>query len=150
MSDPSPEILKVAISRLGRSMLSRSELLAYLASKGYDALESEKVVSYLERRTIVNDRRTIDSLIESKSGKRSVGIEKLRATLQKRGLPEEQIEEALAQLNPGEAALDALAAKFKPSDRRDRAARFLAGRGFDEEEVANAIDRFFGPQPFSD
>jgi regulatory protein len=149
MGEPSPSILKLALTRLSRSAISKKELLSYLEGKGQDPVESETVVSYLEGRTILSDRKTIESLVESKSGKRSIGIEKLRATLNERGFPEELIDEALASREDG--GIDqVLLAKYKPTDRRDRAARFLLSRGFDEESVAEAIDRFFGPAPFAE
>jgi hypothetical protein len=39
--------------------------------------------------------------------------------------------------------LDALSAKFKPTDNRVRGARFLLGRGFAEDEIEGALDDFF-------
>ena len=39
---------------------------------------------------------------------------------------------------------DALAAKFSPEDNsRAKAARFLYGRGFSEDAIEGALDRFF-------
>lgn len=70
----------------------------------------------------------------------------MRAELYRRGAPEDIIEECLAQLSPAEqrrAMLDALSAKFKPSDDRVRGARFLLGRGFAEDEIEGPLDEFF-------
>jgi SOS response regulatory protein OraA/RecX len=80
------------------------------------------------------------------SGKRAAGADKLRAELNKRGAPEEIIEECLAELSPlvqRKAMLDALAAKFGPADDRVRGARFLLSRGFAEDEIEGPLDEFF-------
>jgi len=80
------------------------------------------------------------------SGRRAAGVDKLRAELNRRGAPEEIIDECLAQLSPTDqrrAMLDALSAKFKPTDNRVRGARFLLGRGFAEDEIEGALDDFF-------
>jgi SOS response regulatory protein OraA/RecX len=80
------------------------------------------------------------------TGKRAAGIEKLRAELERRGAPENIVEECLAELSPDDqkqGMLDALSAKFKPTDDRARAGRFLLSRGFAEDEIESALDDFF-------
>jgi SOS response regulatory protein OraA/RecX len=80
------------------------------------------------------------------TGRRAAGIEKLRAELKSRGAPENIIEECLAEISPTdqrEAMRQALSAKYKPTDDRARAGRFLIGRGFAEEDIESALNDFF-------
>lgn len=80
------------------------------------------------------------------TGKRAAGVEKLSAELKGRGAPEEVIEECLGSITADDqrrAMLDALSAKFKPTDDRARGARFLLGRGFDEDQIEGPLDEFF-------
>ena len=70
----------------------------------------------------------------------------MRAELERRGAPENIIEECLATLSPADqkqGMLDALSAKFKPTDDRARGGRFLLSRGFDENDIEGALDEFF-------
>jgi SOS response regulatory protein OraA/RecX len=91
----------------------------------------------------------IENLVARWTGKRAAGAEKIRAELQKRGAPDELIEESLGAVT-SEAShvsmLDALRAKFKPGDDRARAARFLLSRGFAEDEIESPLDEFFGSE----
>ena len=89
----------------------------------------------------------IENLVARWTGKRAAGAKKIRAELQKRGAPDELIEESLGAVT-SEAShvsmLDALRAKFKPGDDRARAARFLLSRGFAEDEIEPPLDEYFG------
>jgi SOS response regulatory protein OraA/RecX len=80
------------------------------------------------------------------TGRRAAGIEKLRAELERRGAPENIIEECLAELSPAnqkQGMLDALSAKFRPTDDRAKGGRFLISRGFAEDDIESALDEFF-------
>lgn len=123
-----------------------SEVRARLIALGHGSEDVLPVIEYLIRRKLIEDRRTTQSLVARMSGKRAAGAEKLRAELKRRGAPEEIIEECLAELSPAEqrqAMLDALSAKFKPTDDRVRGARFLLNRGFAEDEIEGPLDEFF-------
>ena len=37
---------------------------------------------------------------------------------------------------------------LKPTDPRAKGARLLLSRGFSEDEIAGALDEFFGPEPW--
>ncbi len=145
MLDPQyQEALKLALKKIGTKDRFESEVHAFLADFPSDT--SERVIEFLKERRIINDTRTIQNLLERYSGKRSIGIEKLRAELLERGAPEETIEAVLIQHAHGESQRlsDVLSAKFKPSDSRAKAGRFLFSRGFSEDAIESALDRFFG------
>lgn len=126
-----------------------SELRAHLAAKGYEEPVVEKVVQFLLERKLLNDNKTTQNLIERNSGKRAVGIERLRAELEKLGAPDESIERHLADgPNESELALEALRAKYKTETPRAKAGRFLYGRGFSQEAVESALDAFCGDETF--
>ena len=113
---------------------------------GHRSEDVESVIEHLIRRKLIEDRRTTQNLVVRMSGRRAAGAEKLRAELKRRGAPEEIIEECLAEISPADqrrAMLDALSAKFKPSDDRVRGARFLLSRGFAEDEIEGPLDEFF-------
>ena len=144
MVDPQyREALELALKKIGSKDRFESEVQAFLSDFPNDT--SERVIAFLKDRRIINDTRTIQTLLERYSGKRSIGIEKLRAELLERGAPEETVEAVLVQFAEGESQrmLDALSAKFKPSDSRAKAGRFLFSRGFSEDEIESALDRFF-------
>lgn len=122
------------------------EVRERLDSRGHGSEVIDLVVSHLIRRKLIEDRRTTQNLVARMSGKRAAGVEKLRAELNRRGAPEEIIEECLAELSPVQqrkAMLDALSAKFKPADDRVRGARFLLSRGFVDDEIEGPLDEFF-------
>lgn len=76
-----------------------------------------------------------------------MGKEKIRAELVKRGAPEETIESHLAAILDDEEAEgidELLTSKYRPTDSREKAGRFLYGRGYVEEQIEPALDRFFG------
>jgi SOS response regulatory protein OraA/RecX len=117
-----------------------------LAKKGYQDDLVDPVIEHLIRRKLLSDNRLLESLVARYTGKRPMGIEKFRAEMLSRGAPEESIEACLREHwpeNESARALEALSAKFSPSDDRGRGARYLVGRGFDENVVEAAIHAFF-------
>ena len=122
------------------------EVLEQLIAKGHGSEAIAAVISHLVRRKLIDDRRTTQNLVERMAGRRAAGVDKIRAELTRRGAPEEIIEERIGEITPEDrrrAILDALSAKFKSSDDRVRGARFLLGRGFDEDEIEDPLDEFF-------
>src|SRR4051812_14072300 len=85
------DALAAALQHLASRERLSSEMRAHLIAKGYEPDAVEEVVCYLTECKLLNDDKTTLSLIEKNSGKRSVGIEKLRAELEKRGAPAELI-----------------------------------------------------------
>jgi SOS response regulatory protein OraA/RecX len=139
------------MERLRRSEALEAEVRAGLERNGFQAPTVERVVALLRERRLLNDTKTINSLVEAKSGKRAAGIEKLRFELTRKGAPEELIESRLAEITPDEQAesiRSLLRAKCKPTDSRAKVARLLLSRGFDEDSVCEAVNEFFGKEEF--
>lgn len=144
-----PTVLKAAFNFLRSRDRFAAELRVHLTTKGYEEAVVEKVVEFLLERKLLNDNKTTQNLIERNSGKRAVGIERLKAELEKLGAPEESIERHLADgPNESELALQALRAKYKTETARAKAGRFLYGRGFSEEATESALDAFCGHETF--
>ena len=146
MSGDYNQALTLALKKLKSSDKLESELLAALNCAGFSTETSTSVLSFLKDRKFVNDRRTIENHIERRSGRRSYGKEKIRVELLRRGAPEELVEECLQSStiqDEVDSALEALHGRFAGSVDRAKAGRFLMGRGFDEELVEQALDRFF-------
>lgn len=123
------------------------EVRGRLAAQGHGPEAIDLVVAHLIRRKLIDDRRLTQNLVARMTGKRAAGEEKLRADLEKRGAPEEIIEECLSdvsQTDQRQAMIEALSAKFKPTDDRARGARFLIGRGFAEDDIEGPLDEYFG------
>jgi regulatory protein len=150
MTSDFKEALEDAIKLLAPRARLSSEIRAGLLKRGHQELVVEEVVSYLLERKLVNDNKTTKSLIERHSGKRSMGIERLRAELEKLGAPEEIVEANLAAVVDSEPkrALVALQGKYRTGADRAKAGRFLFGRGFREDAIESALDEFCGPAAF--
>lgn len=136
------EALAAAIKLLERSDMFESELRSRLSA--YDEELKTSVIERLKSRRLLDDRRLAHSLADRRSGKRSVGFARLEAELARRGASGELIQELRQSFSEGEGAWQALAARFDPDiDDRAKAARFLASRGFEEDEIRSSIDEFF-------
>ena len=138
--------LRRALERLRSSDVLEAEIRGSLVRNGFGPETVERVVASLQRQRLLNDTRTINSLVESRTGKRAAGIQKIRAELTKRGAPEDLIEERLAEVST-ESQIDSmralLAAKCKPTGSRAKGARLLLSRGFTEDEIERVLDEFF-------
>jgi SOS response regulatory protein OraA/RecX len=121
-----------------------AEIRTHLASKGMEA-DAGTTIEHLRQRRIVDDGKLIQNLIERNAGKRAVGRDKLRANLIGRGAPEELVDSALAEIGGAESTIDdVLKSKPRPGDTRPKMGRFLQSRGFGEDEIESALNRFFG------
>ncbi len=139
--------LEAALRMLGGKDRFVAEIERELTRKGFGSEDIETVIRHLNRRKLVDDKRSTQNLVARMTGKRAAGIEKLRAELKRRGAPEEIIDECLGVITDDDqsaAMIAALSAKFKPTDDRVRGARFLLTRGFSEDEIEAPLDSFFG------
>lgn len=140
------DALSHAMKRLAQRDRLSSEIQRELVAKGFDEVEIAQVLEFLARRRYLDDEKTIQSLIERRTGRRAAGKEKLRVELQKLGAPEEKIEESLASISDEDElnSMDqALRSRRWPAGSRPKAARFLLSRGFSEELLEPALDRHF-------
>lgn len=147
------DALPLALKRLQRSDAFEAEVAETLRKNGVEDSTVQEVIAHLKARRILDDKRTIENLVASRSGRRAVGVEKLRAELVRRGAPEELVDGCLAGI-PAEEQLEgmlsALRARCKPTDSRAKGARLLLSRGFPEEGIESALDEFFGSERFPD
>jgi SOS response regulatory protein OraA/RecX len=152
MTDEYRSALGHALKRLATSDRFEAEIRGELERAGHEGATIESVISSLRDRKILDDERTIISLAERRSGRRSVGMEKIRAELLRRGAPEELVEDWAQAQSEGEAdrMRQALAGKFPNGGSRDRAARFLLSRGFPEDGIEDALDELFAREPLPD
>jgi SOS response regulatory protein OraA/RecX len=106
---------------------------------------TDDVVRHLAAKGILNDERMAQRWVETKSGRRADGRQKLVATLERRGVPAEMIEQALPDPEAERQRLrDLLHLKFKPGDSPAKAGRFLYSRGFCAEDIEAECEIFFG------
>ncbi|QJQ95089.1 MULTISPECIES: regulatory protein RecX [Halomonadaceae] len=133
-----------AIRLLARRDYSRFELQSRLAAKGHADSEVSACLDQLAEQGLQCDQRFLESFLRSRVS-RGQGLLKIRAELGKRGVSRELIAQALAETDQDWYALacETLARRFDGpgGDPRERARRerFLAGRGFDFDQVRHAL-----------
>lgn len=136
--------MRVALEYLRIRSRFAVEVRAQLESKGFDEDDVEFVMRDLLVRRLIDDRRTVDEIVERNVGKRTQGRDALRAGLEVRGAPPEVVDHALASIPHSEAerAGQALRAHFSTVTDRAKMGRFLMARGFEDEAIEAALDRY--------
>ncbi|CBV43628.1 regulatory protein RecX [Halomonas elongata] len=135
-----------AIRLLARREYARGELRERLAAKGHAAEDVEACLLELEEQGLQSDARFAESFLRSRVA-RGQGPIKLRAELGRRGIDDDIARQAFAELASEvdwfELAAEVLARRFTgPGEtprERARRERFLAGRGFDFEQLRHAL-----------
>ncbi|MES3675359.1 regulatory protein RecX [Halomonas elongata] len=135
-----------AIRLLARREYARGELRERLAAKGHAAEDVEACLLELEEQGLQSDARFAESFLRSRVA-RGQGPLKLRAELGRRGIDDDIARQAFAELASEvdwfELAAEVLARRFTgPGEtprERARRERFLAGRGFDFEQLRHAL-----------
>ncbi|MFG6159123.1 regulatory protein RecX [Halomonas sp. 1390] len=138
-----------AIGLLARREYSRQELAERLAAKGHEAEAIAECLDALVEQGLQSDARFAEGFLRSRT-LRGQGPLKIRLDLERRGLDREVIRQAFDEAaGRGEGdwfalACEALARRFPgPGDtprERARRERFLAGRGFDFDQVRHALE----------
>lgn len=132
-----------ALKWLERADRSESELSKFLVSKGYSEAEINEVLLKVKKFNYINDHNLKTRIEDTLSGQLA-GPLKIQKNLISRGL------DAELENPPGShQALQLLEKKYisvqltqNPKDIA-RAARFLAAKGYIEEDVEEAIQTFF-------
>ena len=141
--------MEKAMRLLSRRALSERELLNKLCAAGYPFREARDAVAECRKRGYVNDEAFAADYTELLAG-RCLGGRRIRLALRKRGIPAELQEEPLeaAAETEAERASEALAYKLRllaretdPRRKREKAFRFLVGRGFSCESCRTALER---------
>ena len=136
-----------ALRLLARREYSRAELEGRLAEKGYASAAVSACLDALADEGLQSDARFAESFLRSRI-LRGQGPRRIRQELAQRGIDRDLIRTAFVEAGPGvdwfALACDTLARRFSgPGDsprERARRERFLAGRGFDFEQVRHALD----------
>lgn len=137
-----------AIRLLARREYSQAELWQRLGARGHSAQEIEACLASLAEQDLQSDSRFAESFVRSRVF-RGQGPRRIRADLGQRGIDKALISEALhAAEVQGDVDWFVLAAKVLarrfsgPGDiprERARRERFLAGRGFDFDQLRYAM-----------
>jgi len=137
-----------AIRLLARREYARAELAARLAAKGHDSAAVDASLDALAEEGLQSDARFVESFVRARIA-RGQGPLKIRLELERRSVDRECLRATLAafaesgELDGFALACAALAKRFAgPGNtprERARRERFLAGRGFDAEQVRHAL-----------
>lgn len=149
MEKPKKSAMEKAMRLLSRRALSERELLNKLCAAGYPFREARDAVAECRKRGYVNDEAFAADYTELLAG-RCLGGRRIKLALRKRGIPAELQEEPLeaAAETEAERASEALVYKLRllaretdPRRKREKAFRFLVGRGFSCESCRTALER---------
>ncbi|WP_192035398.1 regulatory protein RecX [Halomonas sp. YLGW01] len=132
-----------AIRLLARREYSRHELESRLTAKGHTPAEVAACLDALVEQGLQSDARFAEHFVRSRI-QRGQGPRKVRAELDQRGVGRETVDEALndAEVDWFALAAETLARRFsgpgEGSRERAKRERFLAGRGFDFDQLRHA------------
>jgi SOS response regulatory protein OraA/RecX len=132
----SPDALEVAVGAFARRDLTGSELDQRLARAGFAADARSSALARLREAGYVDDTRVALDRANRLAG-RGLGDAAIRFDLDRRGVPGDVIEEALASLECERARASRLARSLGGGQR---AARALARKGFEADAIANAVE----------
>ncbi len=133
-----------ALKLLARREHSRAELARKLSVHAEDPDEVERVLDDFERRGWLSERRVVEQMVHARRPR--YGARRIERDLLQKGVSEEAIAVALAELKGGD--LDAARAiwrrKFggcvpRTSAERAKQVRFMQGRGFDLDVIFKVI-----------
>jgi SOS response regulatory protein OraA/RecX len=117
-----------------------------LEGQGFDREESQAALSWLKSRGLLNDERTAERHAEKALLHRRMGLAAAEAELEALGVSPEVKERALETwrtATEADRAKELLQAKLKPGDGPAKAARLLAGKGYDEDTIREALSERF-------
>jgi regulatory protein len=134
-----------ALTALGRREHSRQELQAKLQPFAEDPDELKALLDELEKRGWLSEARFVEQLTNTR--RRKFGATRIVHELREKGVSDEAVAAAQAQLKTGE--VDAARAVWKKKfgklprslQERGKQARFLAGRGFSAEVVHQVLKK---------
>lgn len=135
-----------ALSLLDRRDYSRAELLRKLSEKGYDETAAEAALERLAELGFVNDARYAPIVVRHYAAK-GFGAQRIRGELQRRGIPKELWDEAMAEMPAQDETVDRLLRKsLRGADVGDRdalrkATDALRRKGYGWDEINAAVER---------
>jgi regulatory protein len=129
------QAVEAALRALRARDRSAAELDERLDARGAGPAERREVLELLERVGYVDDRRFAAGRAAALAARGS-GDALIRDDLERRGVAAETIEAALAGLEPESVRAERIVAA---RGRSAKTARYLAGRGFEEDAVSSAV-----------
>lgn len=135
--------LGVATRAVAGRDLSEQALRNRLRGAGIAVTAEEEAMRTLRRVGLVDDARFASNRAQALA-ERGRGDAAIRFDLRRHGLDDEQIEPALASLEPEPARAERIVARRGGGPRT---ARFLAERGFDEDAVEGALAARVAKEP---
>jgi len=148
MDKPKISTMEKAMRLLSRRPLTERELRDRLRKAEYPSGEIHDAVAECRKRGYVNDRQFAADYAEELAA-RGLGGRRISQALYKRGISAELREEPLeeAAVTEAERAAEALAVKLRllaresdPRKKREKAFRFLVGRGFSIDSCRAALE----------
>jgi len=134
--------LRIALDFLAKRDRFSAEIAEALKIQNFSAEVAEQVLGHLRGKGLLDDRRTAAAFVRRYSGKRAAGREKIKHLLIERGASPDLIEELLDSSNEADIVLNLLATKFPNGASLEKAGRFLYSRGFSEDEINSALEKW--------
>ena len=144
--DPVQHALQLACGYLNRRDLTQAEVRRRLEQRGVESSAVEAALATLIDQGMLDDARYARLFVEDKRGLEQWGNERIRRTLQERGIERELIDQVV-ETDAAETELDRALALLRrrfsapPQDRRerDRALGVLLRKGYDFELALDAL-----------
>ena len=136
-----------AIRFLGFRARSQAEMVRYLRDKGYSAEAVDEVVGRLVNEQYLDDEAFARFWLEDRERFRPRGQQALRYELRQKGIADEVIDTALADLDEDELAWKAVERKLShwknlaEQDLKKKIVGFLSRRGFSYETANEVFNR---------
>ncbi|MBL8511204.1 MAG: regulatory protein RecX [Betaproteobacteria bacterium] len=138
-----PQLISAALKLLARRDLSRQEFSQKLAHAGYTDTDIQAAIAWCSDLGWLNESRLAENAAQRLSQK--YGNSRVAHTLRQKGLADEGIHQALAQLETSETERARIiwAKKFQslPQDAHEKArqARYLQARGFGFDTIKKVL-----------
>lgn len=126
---------------------SQAEVETYLQRRGVPEHQMEEIVARLQRASLLDDIAFAQYWVENRERFRPRGLRALRHELRVKGLADDIIEQALAELDAASSAYRASTKKAQQLSQADestfqrKVVEYLARRGFDYEVARQAAER---------
>ena len=139
--------LDKAMTHLSATRKTEKQIRDFLASKGYLSTVCDYVVEKLKGYGFLNDKEYAETYVESLAKK--TGARSIRAKLYRKGLSQEDVDEAIGNLDEDTQRQTAqeILQKYmrnKDTDKEtlQKAGKYLIGKGFEFELVKEVISTF--------
>lgn len=134
--------LGIALRSLRASDKLESDIRVRLAQKEIEATTIEEVVAFLHQKRFLNDAAYVEKLAA-----KGMSRAQIQAHLESKGA-DESLLDSLTPVQEVESAVKLLRAKIgKSNPDPAKAVRYLASRGFTEDQIRTAVQTVLGMDP---